>query len=298
MAPTRKQSRWSKRSLEHSERPRDWNAIASKITGRSNKDCRKRWLKLSGRTKKGEWHMDEDEQLHKAVRLYGYRWVQVAKHVETRSADQCASRWQNYLDPNIKRHAWTEEEDLRLLGAYQLYGSNWKTIQVHELPRRSLQNLRNRHRCISKFHSANRPSWSASTKLPANRSQGRHKSTAPSCESDEKYRLIGQPFPQQPTSDATTIVFETRSEYNSEDGTQSESLEPERNCMTPSHGMNENSFFSWNELDSATDPPVTLEYNFQWPNDGYSSQAAKRIHYGDGYIGDVMNTNSLYTSRT
>nr|UWK20166.1 Myb-like transcriptional factor [Trichoderma rhododendri] len=309
MAPTRKQCRWSSTEDEILMRhvhvqgkfnfnardtgPRDWNAVAAKIIDRSNKDCRKRWLKLSEHTRKGEWHIDEDEQLRKAVRLYGYRWVQVAKHVESRSADQCASRWQNYLDPNIKRQAWTEEEDLRLLGAYELYGSNWKTIQVHELPRRALQDLRNRHRCISKFYGVSGPSWRASSKLAANHSQDRHNSIAPSCEPNQKYCLIGQPLSQQAASDATTHIFETPSEYNSEDGTQSESFEPSRSGMAPSYEMNGNNIFSWNESDTVTDPPVALEYNFQWPSEGYSSQATRRIHDGDGYIGGVMTTNAF-----
>ena len=34
---------------------KDWNRIASKLPGRMNKDCRKRWSKISENVKKGNW---------------------------------------------------------------------------------------------------------------------------------------------------------------------------------------------------------------------------------------------------
>lgn len=34
---------------------RDWNRIASRLPGRMNKDCRKRWSKISDNVKKGNW---------------------------------------------------------------------------------------------------------------------------------------------------------------------------------------------------------------------------------------------------
>lgn len=53
--------------------PRDWSSIAAIIVGRSNKDCRKRWLRLNGCVKKGEWSLSEDKQLRDAVEQFGSR---------------------------------------------------------------------------------------------------------------------------------------------------------------------------------------------------------------------------------
>jgi hypothetical protein len=38
------------------------------------------------------------------------------------------NRWHNHLNPNIKREAWTEQEDLMLIHAHQLYGNKWAEI--------------------------------------------------------------------------------------------------------------------------------------------------------------------------
>ncbi|OPB44764.1 hypothetical protein A0O28_0089020 [Trichoderma guizhouense] len=133
------------RAQEVLGQPRDWSSIAAIITGRSNKDCRKRWVRLNGCIKKGEWSPSEDTQLRDAFEQFGARWVQVSRYIKTRSADQCAARWQNYLDPNIKRQKWSHDEDLRLLQAHSAHGSNWKMIQMHELMDRSLQDIRNRY---------------------------------------------------------------------------------------------------------------------------------------------------------
>lgn len=64
-----------------------WSSVSSAIPDRNNKDCRKRWYKLTG-ANKGLWAVSEDERLLEGVRKYGSQWTQVAKTVETRSSDR------------------------------------------------------------------------------------------------------------------------------------------------------------------------------------------------------------------
>ncbi|MCJ1462394.1 hypothetical protein MMC07_000995 [Pseudocyphellaria aurata] len=52
---------------------KDWNRIAAKLPGRTNKDCRKRWSKVCENIKKGAWDSAEDERLQNAVQFYGPR---------------------------------------------------------------------------------------------------------------------------------------------------------------------------------------------------------------------------------
>lgn len=53
---------------------KDWNRIAAKLPGRTNKDCRKRWVnKVCGSLKKGAWNKEEDERLRDAVSIHGQR---------------------------------------------------------------------------------------------------------------------------------------------------------------------------------------------------------------------------------
>lgn len=53
---------------------KDWSRIAAKLPGRTNKDCRKRWVnKVCGSLKKGAWEEDEDQRLRNAVCLHGQK---------------------------------------------------------------------------------------------------------------------------------------------------------------------------------------------------------------------------------
>ena len=50
---------------------KDWNRIAKLLPGRTNKDCRKRWSKVSNLVNKGMWTTDEDRRLEAAVAAHG-----------------------------------------------------------------------------------------------------------------------------------------------------------------------------------------------------------------------------------
>ncbi|KAI1372045.1 hypothetical protein F4677DRAFT_278572 [Hypoxylon crocopeplum] len=130
---------------------KDWNRIAAKLPGRTNKDCRKRWVnKVCGSLKKGAWDDDEDERLLSAVEKYGQKWTLVANEVGFRSPDQCAKRWQSSLDPNLEHREWTTEEDELLMSLVQENGREWKMIQETNFTRRSTNELKNRYTGLSK----------------------------------------------------------------------------------------------------------------------------------------------------
>ncbi|KAI0505632.1 Homeodomain-like protein [Xylaria bambusicola] len=125
---------------------KDWHRIAAKLPGRTNKDCRKRWVnKVCGSLKKGPWNKSEDESLLDAVDRYGQRWTLVANDVSFRSPDQCAKRWQSKLDPNLEHGGWTTEEDELLLSLVRENGREWKMFQEQNFSRRSTNELKNRY---------------------------------------------------------------------------------------------------------------------------------------------------------
>ncbi|KAL2174079.1 Homeodomain-like protein [Thermothelomyces heterothallicus CBS 202.75] len=131
-----------------SEQVKDWARVAAKLPGRTNKDCRKRWInKVCGNLKRGAWDEDEDQRLRDAVSKYGQRWTLVASMVGSRSSDQCAKRWQHRLDPRLEHEDWTPEEDDLLLENVQTYGREWKFIQEEDFPTRSSNELKNRYVC-------------------------------------------------------------------------------------------------------------------------------------------------------
>jgi hypothetical protein len=63
---------WSPQRLEPDRSKTAWK---DQQTGRTNKDCRKRWSKIGEVIKKGPWDGTEDERLRSAVGVYGPKWV-------------------------------------------------------------------------------------------------------------------------------------------------------------------------------------------------------------------------------
>ncbi|KGO77355.1 hypothetical protein PITC_044280 [Penicillium italicum] len=125
---------------------KDWQCIATKLPGRTNKDCRKRWHNVvSGGVNKGHWTQDEDKLLTEAVQTRGKSWTVVATAVKTRNADQCAKRWKQFLDPELDRSQWTDKENKLLQEAHDKYGRRWKEIQAKYFPTRSRNAIKNQY---------------------------------------------------------------------------------------------------------------------------------------------------------
>lgn len=37
-------------------------------------------------------------------------------------------RWHNHLNPSINKEAWTQDEELALIRAHQIYGNKWAEL--------------------------------------------------------------------------------------------------------------------------------------------------------------------------
>ena len=130
---------------------RDWCQIALALPGRTNKDCRKRWHNsVAEGLRKGQWSKSEDQLLTHGVHRYGNQWTKVATCVSSRSADQCAKRWQQSLDPRLDRSEWREDEDIVLLAAVERLGRHWKDIQEQYLQHRSKNCVKNRYSVLAR----------------------------------------------------------------------------------------------------------------------------------------------------
>jgi myb-related protein len=72
----------------------------------------------------------EDQVLLNLIKVYGtHNWNEVAKHLLNRTPKQCRDRFQTYLSPAKNRHAWSKEEDERLISLVQQNGLRWKDFQ-------------------------------------------------------------------------------------------------------------------------------------------------------------------------
>ena len=75
------------------------------------------------------WTDAEDAALTALVQRHGCRkWSEVARGLGQRTGKQCRERWNNHVRPDIKRGAWTEEEELALVDAHTRLGNRWADI--------------------------------------------------------------------------------------------------------------------------------------------------------------------------
>ncbi|XP_006814133.1 transcriptional activator Myb-like [Saccoglossus kowalevskii] len=139
MRPQKKfinKGRWTKEEDERLKQYVDtngtdnWKLIASFFSDRTDVQCLHRWQKvLNPELIKGPWTKEEDEKVIELVSKYGpKRWSLIAKHLRGRIGKQCRERWHNHLNPDIKKCAWSEEEDRIIYEAHKRLGNRWAEI--------------------------------------------------------------------------------------------------------------------------------------------------------------------------
>ncbi|KXN83638.1 Transcriptional activator Myb [Leucoagaricus sp. SymC.cos] len=76
------------------------------------------------------WTEVEDQLLKEAVAKHGEHdnWKNIALCIPGRTNKACRKRWLHSLSPNVKKTAWTQDEDKLLLDLYEQYGAKWSTI--------------------------------------------------------------------------------------------------------------------------------------------------------------------------
>ncbi|KAH6783777.1 hypothetical protein C2S52_008736 [Perilla frutescens var. hirtella] len=109
---------------------KNWKKIAECFKDRTDVQCLHRWQKvLNPDLVKGPWSKEEDEVIIELVNKYGpKKWSTIAQHLPGRIGKQCRERWHNHLNPNINKEAWTQEEELALIRAHQIYGNKWAEL--------------------------------------------------------------------------------------------------------------------------------------------------------------------------
>lgn len=92
----------------------------------------------------------EDKKLIALVARYGEDdWGMITKYMIGRNVRQCRERWNKYLNPNLKKDPWTEEEDNLLMKKYYEIGPRWKEFSYFFQSRTDL-NIRNRFKRLKR----------------------------------------------------------------------------------------------------------------------------------------------------
>ncbi|WOL09316.1 Myb-related protein 3R-1-like isoform X1 [Canna indica] len=109
---------------------KNWKRIAECFPDRTDVQCLHRWQKvLNPELVKGPWSKEEDEKIIEMVNRFGpKKWSTIAQALPGRIGKQCRERWHNHLNPAINKEAWTQEEEIALIQAHQVYGNKWAEL--------------------------------------------------------------------------------------------------------------------------------------------------------------------------
>ncbi|KAJ1426815.1 SANT/Myb domain [Sesbania bispinosa] len=185
---------------------KNWKKIAEYVPTRTDVQCLHRWQKvLNPDLIKGPWTKQvqikvyihlmaikgrEDDLIRELVMIKGKKsWSEISKFLPGRIGKQCRERWHNHLNPDIKRTAWTKEEELILVKAHQMYGNRWAEIAKF-LHGRSENSIKNHWNCSMK----KKVNLDASLRLPQynlnlNFEEGKMSIVKQSSEEKEKVNL-------------------------------------------------------------------------------------------------------------
>ncbi|KAJ1292069.1 hypothetical protein BS78_02G363800 [Paspalum vaginatum] len=103
--------------------------------------------RTSGTKKKlrrGLWSPEEDEKLMDHIAKYGHGcWSSVPKLAGLeRCGKSCRLRWINYLRPDLKRGAFSQEEEDLIIHLHSMLGNKWSQIAA-QLPGRTDNEVKN-----------------------------------------------------------------------------------------------------------------------------------------------------------
>ncbi|XP_020088078.1 myb-related protein 3R-1-like isoform X3 [Ananas comosus] len=109
---------------------KNWKKIAECFLDRTDVQCLHRWQKvLNPELVKGPWSKQEDEIIIQMVKKYGpKKWSTISQALPGRIGKQCRERWHNHLNPAINKEAWTQDEEIALIHAHQIYGNKWAEL--------------------------------------------------------------------------------------------------------------------------------------------------------------------------
>ena len=111
---------------------KSWGLVASKLGGRSGKQCRERYHnQLDPSIKKCPWTEEEEQLLMRLHRQFGNRWAEISKHIEGRTDNSIKNHYNSAkrrltnlpdgslaINPSVSANAKSKNEPINLLSTH------------------------------------------------------------------------------------------------------------------------------------------------------------------------------------
>ncbi|XP_071721608.1 transcription factor MYB14-like [Rutidosis leptorrhynchoides] len=154
--------------------------------------------------KKGPWTNIEDQILVHHISKYGHgNWRALPKLAGLlRCGKSCRLRWTNYLNPDIKRGNFTNEEEQTIIQLHEDLGNRWAVIASH-LPGRTDNEIKNVWHTHLKKKVKNEP--------------------------EKQYRISKK---EEVESSSSSLKTSKRSSSDRGDGTSTSQLDSPRHCYS------------------------------------------------------------------
>jgi len=114
----------------------NWRKISSYFHHKTPLQCFKRFRVISPIFKKGKWTKEEDEQVLSLINQLGKSWTFISKIMKNRTSKQIRLRYNNYLNPELKNHDFSKDEDMKIITLHKVFSNQWSKFK-NFLPGRS-----------------------------------------------------------------------------------------------------------------------------------------------------------------
>ncbi len=131
----------------------NWKSVSNFIPNKNATQCYRRYKSINPSFKKGRWTLEEDNLLKLLLKSYGNSWTYISKIMGTRSSRQIRNRYDENLNPFVKKNKFTESEDKLILELHDIFHNNWSKY-INYLPNRCVKIIKRRYLRLLKngFH--------------------------------------------------------------------------------------------------------------------------------------------------
>lgn len=90
-----------------------------------------------------QWTIEEDMRLTQLAKQFNKDWNRIAEFFPSKTVGNIKKRYLNKHNPEVKRSAWTPQEDKLIIEMYAVRGCSW-TMIAEQLPGRQPDVIKNR----------------------------------------------------------------------------------------------------------------------------------------------------------